>query len=216
MKILKILIITLIFTGCAHTERFVHLAKHASLKVVKVTIPRGERTAFGAGVFITNRGHILTVAHLCRNGAKTATVELAYNDRLYPATVVFVQESMDLALLKIDEYTPHYAKLASLTDSRVGQEVLAIGHPLGLDWTVTHGIISQIRQNVLVYENFIQTDAAISPGNSGGPLFNRSGRLVGISSYIRSPSETEPIQVGLNMAASLTSIYQFLETFRGL
>jgi serine protease DegS len=139
----------------------------------------------GSGVIVDDRGHIVTNHHVIA-GSDRISVELA-DGRRTPATVVGRDPGTDLAVLKID-----LPKLPVMTLGRsdriaVGDVVLAIGTPLGLSQTVTHGIISAIGRaqlGVAVYENFIQTDAAISVGNSGGALVNTRGELVGINTAV--------------------------------
>jgi serine protease DegS len=139
----------------------------------------------GSGVIVDDRGHIVTNHHVIA-GSDRISVELA-DGRRTPATVVGRDPGTDLAVLRID-----LPKLPVMTLGRsdriaVGDVVLAIGTPLGLSQTVTHGIISAIGRaqlGVAVYENFIQTDAAISVGNSGGALVNTRGELVGINTAV--------------------------------
>lgn len=142
----------------------------------------------GTGVIISADGYIVTNNHVVR-GADEITVTL-HDDREFEATVVGTDSHTDLAVLKIEaDVTP--AKLGDSDSTEVGDWVLAIGSPFGLDQTVTAGIVSaKSRANVGVadYEDFIQTDAAINPGNSGGPLVNLRGEVVGINTAIASRS----------------------------
>jgi len=150
---------------------------------VDVTTPNGG--ALGSGVIIDKRGYIVTNNHVV-NGAKSIGVVL-YDGTRVPAQLVGTDPADDLAVLKI---TPPAAGLtvANLGDSsklQVGQEVLAIGNPLGITQTVTNGIISALGRNVneqngAVIPNAIQTDAPINPGNSGGALVDMQGNLIGI------------------------------------
>ncbi|UCB47336.1 MAG: Do family serine endopeptidase [Spirochaetota bacterium] len=150
--------------------------------------------ALGSGVLISEAGHIITNNHVVQN-ADTIEVELHDGSRK-TAKLVGRDPSTDLAVVKIDP-TPDmkYAQLGNSDDIQVGEWVIAIGSPRGLDWTVTAGIISaKNRRNLGVlgpsgYEDFIQTDASINPGNSGGPLINLNGEVVGINSLIVSASQ---------------------------
>lgn len=170
----------------------------------------------GAGVYITPRGHVLTCAHLFELNTINSIIIYNYDGSVSTATLLHKDESRDLALLSVDIKTSvAYAKLGDPRKLQVGQEVVAIGAPLGFDWTVTHGIISALnRDNMGVY-NMIQSDAFLNPGNSGGPLFNLNGDLVGINSRI-SPPVNAPVFTGLGFAVDPGQIYMFLAKFKGL
>jgi Do/DeqQ family serine protease len=148
--------------------------------------PRDEPRASGSGVIVDPAGYILTNNHVIEN-AQDITVRLS-DARKFTATLVGRDPKTDLAVLKVEAPSPLPA--AELGDSerlRVGQWVVAIGNPFGLDRTVTVGIVSataRTRVGVTTYENFIQTDASINPGNSGGPLLNLDGRVIGINTAI--------------------------------
>ena len=149
--------------------------------------PRKE-SSLGSGFIISDDGYILTNDHVV-NGADEVTVRLS-DGRSFEAKIRGADEKLDLALLKIDigdanEKLP----VASLGDSdklRVGEWVMAIGNPFGLEQTVTVGIVSAKGRVIGAgpYDDFIQTDASINPGNSGGPLFNTQGEVVGINTAI--------------------------------
>lgn len=154
------------------------------------------REGHGSGFIIDDRGHILTNAHVVSE-ADRVMVRLL-DGREFPAEVVGTDPGTDVAVLRIDpegESLP-VAQVGDSDRLRVGDWVLALGSPLGLDFTVTAGIVSAKnrsinilgRQSELPLEAFIQTDAAINPGNSGGPLVDLLGRVVGISSAIASPT----------------------------
>ncbi|HTY49920.1 MAG TPA: trypsin-like peptidase domain-containing protein [Steroidobacteraceae bacterium] len=145
---------------------------------------RTERS-LGSGVIVDAEGHIATNNHVIA-GADKVLVQLA-DRRIAHATIVGRDPDSDLALLKID--LPHLPVMPFGHSDRlqVGDVVLAIGDPLGLSQTVTHGIVSATGRGQLglaTFENFIQTDAAINPGNSGGALINAQGELVGINTAI--------------------------------
>lgn len=155
-------------------------------------IPREGRLqrGTGTGVIVTNDGYIVTNNHVVRD-ADEVMVTL-HDDRSFRAEIVGTDPHTDLAVLKVDaNVTP--ARLGNSDAMNVGEWVLAIGTPFGLDQTVTAGIVSaKGRANVGVadYEDFLQTDAAINPGNSGGPLVNLDGEVVGINTAIASRSGT--------------------------
>jgi len=138
--------------------------------------------SLGSGVIVRADGYVLTNFHVI-SGAEKILVALA-DGRSTRATVVGTDPETDLALLKIDYQGLPVASLAPATEARVGDVVLAIGNPFGLGQTVTQGIVSATGRSELGlsnFENFIQTDAAINFGNSGGALVDASGELVGIN-----------------------------------
>lgn len=146
----------------------------------------------GSGSIIDTKGHILTNYHVIE-GAGRLDVTLADNTS-YPATVVGADPDNDLAVIRI-QAPPERLRVVPLGTSRnlrVGQKVLAIGNPFGLNQTLTSGIISALgrplrSENGRTIENVIQTDASINPGNSGGPLLNSAGEMIGINTAIYSP-----------------------------
>src|SRR3954453_2072628 len=154
------------------------------------TIP--EQRASGSGALISDDGYIVTNNHVVE-GADEINVTLS-NKKSYKATVIGTDPSTDLAVLKIDSKGLPYMVYGNSDDVKLGQWVLAIGYPLTLDVTVTAGIVSAkarsigINKSKSAVESFIQTDAAVNPGNSGGPLVNTSGELIGINSAIASPT----------------------------
>jgi len=151
-----------------------------------------EQRASGSGVLITDDGYIVTNNHVV-DGADEVNVTLA-NKKSYKGTVVGTDASSDLAVIKIEGKGLPYLVYGNSDEAKLGQWVLAIGYPLNLDVTVTAGIISaksrsigiNERQSKNPVESFIQTDAAVNPGNSGGALINTSGELIGINSAIAS------------------------------
>ena len=151
--------------------------------------PQGQRgTSTGSGFVIDDGGDIITNAHVVE-GATKVTVDL--DDKTYDAKIVGRDTSSDVALLKVDadKKALHPLELGNSSDVRVGDPVVAIGNPFGLDRTVTSGIVSALQRQIkapngFTIENVIQTDAAINPGNSGGPLIDGRGRVIGINSQI--------------------------------
>jgi len=156
---------------------------------------RVER-ALGSGVIVDSAGHIITNNHVIAN-AETINVGLA-DDRVAPATVVGRDPDTDLAVLSIKLKNLPVMPLGRSDEIQVGDVVLAIGDPLGLSQTVTHGIVSATgRQQlgVATFENFIQTDAAINAGNSGGALINARGELIGINTAVLNKSNSGNLSV---------------------
>ena len=143
---------------------------------------RQVQSGAGSGVIISQDGYILTCAHVV-NGATNITVQLP-DDTEYTATVVGEDTTSDIAVVKIDATGLNAATIGDSDALAVGELAVAVGNPLGtLSGTVTDGIISAVNRSVEVESNemsLIQTDAAISPGNSGGGLFNGQGELIGI------------------------------------
>lgn len=154
---------------------------------------RPDQRASGSGVIISSDGYIVTNNHVV-DGATEITVTLT-DGKTYPAKVIGTDVNTDLALIKIDAKNLPIIPLGNSDDVKLGQWVLAIGYPLNLDVTVTQGIVSAKSRNIGIntkgsapVESFIQTDAAVNPGNSGGALVNTSGELVGINAAIASPT----------------------------
>ena len=168
--------------------------------VVSIAIATGNGKALGSGVIFDKEGHIITNNHVVA-GASQIQVTLA-DGRVYEAETTGTDPATDLAVIQLKD-APDNLTVAQLGDSdklATGQDVMAIGNPLGLSSTVTTGIISALDRPVInsqsedgsgggspssaVYTNAIQIDAAINPGNSGGPLFDEKGRVIGITSSI--------------------------------
>ncbi|UNK50396.1 DegQ family serine endoprotease [Lysobacter sp. S4-A87] len=152
--------------------------------------PRGGGTSMGSGFLMSADGYVMTNHHVVE-GADTVTVKLS-DRREFTAKVIGSDEQSDVALLKIDAKGLPFLRMANASSTRAGQWVIAIGSPFGLDHSVTAGIVSAVgRSNPYAnqrYVPFIQTDVAINQGNSGGPLLNTSGEVVGINSQIFSNS----------------------------
>ncbi|MFQ5846214.1 MAG: DegQ family serine endoprotease [Candidatus Methylomirabilales bacterium] len=148
-------------------------------------VPRTFRThSLGSGFIIRQDGYIVTNNHVV-DQATEITVKLS-DGRQFPATVVGRDSKTDLALVKIDARNLPTLTLGNSDALRVGEPVMAIGNPFGLERTVTTGIVSA-KGRVIgqgPYDNFIQTDASINPGNSGGPLVNTAGQVVGVNTAI--------------------------------
>ncbi len=152
----------------------------------------------GSGVIVTPDGYILTNTHVVEN-VDEITVVLPDGETEFKATVVGKDELTDVAVLKVDASDLPTITIGSPGTLEVGDLVLAIGNPFGLGQTVTSGIVSAKGRNgfYLRYENFIQTDAPVNPGNSGGALVDAQGRLVGINTLIMSEAG---VSAGVNFA----------------
>jgi len=192
--------------------------------VVAISVTGSAGSGQGSGVIFDTGGHILTNNHVASAGGTGSTLSVTLNDqRIYGATVVGTDPSTDLAVIKLSN-APKDLKAIALGDAntlKVGEQVMAVGNPLGLAGTVTTGIVSALNRPVSttdpqgnplsaatsepVVTNAIQTSAAINPGNSGGALVNASGQLVGINSAIASlgsmaGSPTQSGNIGIGFA----------------
>ena len=170
------------------------VASSVSDSVVSIQTQLSNGTAKGSGAIIDTDGHIVTNNHVI-SGAQQIQVTLA-NGNVYSATLVGTDTTTDLAVIKLDN-PPSDLKAVTFADSdklAVGENVMAIGNPLGYDDTATTGIVSALNRPVTVTDdnnneivtNAVQIDAAINPGNSGGPTFNGAGQVIGINSSIAS------------------------------
>jgi S1-C subfamily serine protease len=153
--------------------------------------PEEGGVATGSGFLIDTEGHVITNNHVVEE-ADQVEVKLGSSDRTYDAEVVGTDPATDVALLKVDAPVDslHPLALGDSSKVEVGEAVVAIGNPFGLDRTVTAGIVSAIQRQIEAPNGFsishvIQTDAAINPGNSGGPLIDSAGRVIGINSQIQ-------------------------------
>jgi S1-C subfamily serine protease len=152
--------------------------------------PEGGGTATGSGFVVDREGHVLTNNHVVE-GSTRIEVKLGSSEATYPAEIVGTDPATDLALLEVDAPADqlHPLSLGDSSKLEVGDPVVAIGNPFGLDRTVTSGIVSALQRQIQAPNGFsishvIQTDAAINPGNSGGPLIDAAGNVVGINSQI--------------------------------
>jgi len=176
-----------------------------------------QAQSLGSGFIISSDGYVVTNNHVVSPGAEGATVDsitVTLPDRTeYTATLVGRDIKSDLAVLKI---TPRkalpFVKFGDSTKARVGDWVVAIGNPFGLGSTVTAGIISALHRNTTgADDRFIQTDASINQGNSGGPMFDMSGNVIGINSQILSPSGGN---VGIGFSIPSEQAVPIIETLR--
>ncbi len=181
---------------------------------------RPRRTsALGSGFVISEDGYVVTNNHVI-DGADEILIEF-YSGEELPAKVVGTDKNTDLALLKVESDVPlSFVSFGDSDTARVGDWVIAMGNPLGQGFSVSAGIVSA-RNRALSgsYDDFIQTDAAINRGNSGGPLFNMDGEVVGVNTAILSPNGGS-IGIGFSMASNVVKkvvgqLQEFGETRRG-
>jgi S1-C subfamily serine protease len=191
----------------------------------------GGGTATGTGFVIDHSGHILTNAHVV-DGASKIEVTLGRKDTStpIPATVVGKDTSTDVAVLKVNAPSDqlHPLPLGDSSQVHVGDPVVAIGNPFGLDRTVTAGIVSALQRQIQApngfqIDNVIQTDASINPGNSGGPLLDANGRVIGINSQIESQSGGNvgigfavPINTARNVAQQILATGSVQHAYLGI
>jgi len=172
------------------------VAKEVSDSVVSIDVATSDGSAKGSGAIISDKGYIVTNNHVI-SGAKQIQVTLA-NGTIYSAQIVGTDTTTDLAVIKLDN-PPSNLKAAEFADSdnlAVGESVMAIGNPLGYDDTATVGIVSALNRPVTVSDdnnndivtNAVQIDAAVNPGNSGGPTFNAAGQVIGIRQITPPPT----------------------------
>lgn len=171
-------------------------------------VPGGGGAATGSGFLIDNDGTILTNAHVV-DGSDSITVQLGEDGDRLDAELVGADTSTDVAVLRVDSGKIQAAPLeiADSTKLDVGDAVVAIGNPFGLDRTVTTGIVSGLQREISAPNGFtisevIQTDAAINPGNSGGPLLDAAGRVVGVNSQIATAGGEGNVGVGFAVPTS--------------
>ena len=179
-----------------------------------------KASSLGSGFIIDKDGTVITNNHVINNAED---IVVRVGEKEYKAKIVGADPYMDIAVLKIeskDTFTP--VKFGDSDKARVGDWVMAIGNPFGLGGTVTAGIISARNRdiNLTRYDDFIQTDASINQGNSGGPLFNMDGDVVGINTAIIAPNQSGSIGIGFaipsNAASSvIDQLVKFGETKRG-
>ena len=168
-----------------------------------------EAGSLGSGFIISADGYVVTNNHLIQSASGTGTVDtvtvIMSNRKEYSARIVGRDSASDLALLKIDATNLPFVNFGDSSRVRVGDWVLAIGNPYGLGGTVTAGIISALHRGITgvgAYDRYIQTDASINMGNSGGPMFDLNGNVIGINSALISPTGAN-VGIGLAIPAEL-------------
>jgi serine protease Do len=170
-----------------------------------------EAGSLGSGFIISPDGYIVTNNHLIQGLTGTGTVDsvtiTTTDGHEYPARIVGRDDTSDLALLKIDGHNLPFVQWGDSTKARVGDWIIAIGNPYGLGGTVTAGIVSAIHRGIPgatpgAYDRYIQTDAAINMGNSGGPMFDLNGNVIGINAALISPTGAS-VGIGLAIPAEL-------------
>ncbi|MFO1430899.1 MAG: DegQ family serine endoprotease [Candidatus Competibacteraceae bacterium] len=174
-------------------------------------MPQREVQSLGSGFIISADGYVMTNAHVVKDADKIIVRTMDQQEK--PAKVVGQDERTDVALLKIEADKLPVVKLGDSDKLEVGEWVMAIGSPFGLDYTATVGVVSALGRSLPsdTYVPFIQTDAAVNPGNSGGPLFNLQGQVIGVNSQIFSRSGG---YMGLSFAIPINVAMQAAEQLK--
>lgn len=217
---LILLLVTFRITPKPPTERFADVADKVLPTCVSLTLSIAKINSDGdimfgqvggSGVFVSPKGYILTCAHVVNFPiVSLVTVEL-YSGEIVMGKIIRLSKKDDLALIKVDYFKKvPYALLVDPRKLKVGQEVVAVGSPMGLVFTVTSGIISALYRDIDDNYNVTQSDVSINPGNSGGPLFNLRGELVGINSFMYSAIPFFPVFTGLGFSVQAAQCYEFL------
>lgn len=183
----------------------IHIYENVCPSIVSIDVDIDDGTSSGTGCIIDPRGIILTSSHVTDSGQDINV--LLHNGKKYKGKIIAITgENNDLALIKINPDKPLQAvRLGDSAKIKVGQRVLAIGNPFGFNETLTTGIISRID-----YErNKIQTDAAINPGCSGGPILNINGEVIGISQSIYNPDNNKS-NIGIGFAVPVNAAKKFI------
>ena len=182
-----------------------------------------EKTAYGSAFFISKDGYLVTNHHVIENASR---ISITLNDRReLDATLVGSDERTDVAVLKVNGTNFPELKVGNVDQLKVGEPVLAIGSPFGFDYSASAGIVSAKSRNMSGETSvpFIQTDAALNPGNSGGPLFNQKGEVVGVTSRIFSGtggymglSFSIPIDVAMDVVQQLKTNGKVTRSYLGV
>lgn len=180
-----------------------------------VQVRAGRST--GSGFVLDDRGHVMTNHHVIE-GESTVSIQLA-SGRTVRATVVGSSEADDIAVLRADRDALAPARIGQSSALRIGQPVIAVGSPLGLDGTVTAGIVSTVERSARLgggaSQRVIQTDASINPGNSGGPLVNLDGQVVGVNTAIATISGRASGSIGIGFAVPIDRAVEVAEDIIG-
>ena len=194
--------------------RQVYDASKNAVTYIVADTPEGQAT--GSGFVVSKDGLIVTNDHVV-DGATQVQVKVGTSDKVQDATVVGADPSRDLALLKVDGSNLPTLSLGDSSTVAVGDPTYAIGNPFGLDHTLTTGIVSALQRSLqapdgATIDGAIQTDAALNPGNSGGPLLDADGKVIGVNSQIQTGSSNgaEGGNVGIGFAIPSSTVKSFI------
>lgn len=225
----KIIILNYIFIGILfvfnifagiylfNANKIENIFENNILKVVEIKTTNDEITwGYATGFFINENGTILTNKHVVYNTSSnsnynTIQVRLANLEEWIDAQVLKVSETDDLAIIKIEKIKTHYFKLSSSVSN--GQAIYTIGNPNGFGLSFTNGVVSSRERNIIYKEqtiNTIQTNFVINEGNSGGPVFDKDGNLLGIISFRLKDNHDNVIQ-GVSFALPFSTIKTFIQ-----
>ena len=229
IKIIRLIFIFFIFS-CMETtvsleNQLINSIEKVSPTVVSVSIEstiKDSEIRFGSGLIISNDGYILTNSHVIESGELGEIYVTLYGGEKHLCQIIGIDKLTDIALLKINEINLNFTKLNPLIEVRRGQFVAALGNPHNLfsiskEPTATIGIISGknvnfgLRKSGHVYQNMIQTDATINRGNSGGPLINSNGEVVGINTFIVSEKNSS---LGFGFSIPINRVVDVVEDLK--
>lgn len=188
----------------------VEKVRTAVVKIEVYTNQKGKETlsGTGSGFLFSSDGYLFTNSHVIRGSAQVKVI--LYDGSSHPATILGADEDTDLAILKISAVDFKPARLGDAADLQIGQLVIAIGNPLGFQHTVTAGVVSALgrtlsSQQGRMMDSMIQTDAALNPGNSGGPLINADGEVVGVNTATIQGAQGLCFAISINTAKDVAN-----------
>ncbi len=197
-----------VFGGTLVPDEEINISVYEAINpaIVSIDADIDDGVSSGTGCVVTSDGYILTGSHVIEGG-KSVTVTMSSGQTYKAQVISALGKNKDLALLKISPKKPlQTIKLGDSASLKVGQKVLAIGNPFGFNGTLTQGIISRIDYK----KGKIQTDAAINPGCSGGPLLNSSGEVIGINQSIYNP-DNNISNIGIGFAIPINEAKKFMQ-----
>lgn len=189
----------------AYSEIIHHAVEAASRSVVKIERLDAQRkvTGTGSGFFFSSDGYLFTNSHVVHNGSSFNV--MLHDGTVYPATLAGEDPDTDIAILKSSAYDFQVAQLGDTNELQIGQLVIAIGNPLGFQHTVTAGVVSALGRSLMsetgrLMDDLVQTDAALNPGNSGGPLINFKGEVIGVNTAMIRGAQGLCFAISINTA----------------